>query len=216
MSSAPSFGELAATHEPPLDRLALAIAAEFREVDEEAALAFLDELADELVFGASAVEEGDAVASLLGTRHGFVGEEARYDHPDNSMLDLVLERRTGLPILLSTVYEEVARRRGIPLYGVGLPGHFVVAHFGATPPLLYDPFAGGARVETASAPALVRPWRPVETALRILNNLVASFGKHGELMKAIRAAELRLELPMPVEAHAQLEAELRSHRARLN
>src|SRR5204862_187565 len=92
----------------------------------------------------------------------------------------------------STVNEEVARRRGIPLHGLGLPGHFVVAHFGEDPPLVYDPFAGGERIELEAPPELVRAWRPQETALRILNNLVASFGKHGDLMKAIRAAELRL------------------------
>ena len=68
----------------------------------------------------------------------------QYDHPDNSMLDLVLTRRRGLPILLSVVYVEVARRAGIELAGVGLPGHFVVGHFGAEPAALLDPFAGGA------------------------------------------------------------------------
>jgi len=133
------------------------------------------------------------------------------------MLDLVLERRRGLPILLSVVYEEVARRRGIDLHGVGLPGHYVVAHFGADPPLVYDPFAGGARLADLEAPPeLLRPWRAQETALRILNNLTAAYGKHGDLLGAIQAAELRLLLPMPVELYTQLEAELRAYRSRLN
>jgi regulator of sirC expression with transglutaminase-like and TPR domain len=211
-----NFAELAAGHEPTLDRLALAIAAEFREVDEDLALARLDALAAELTPGEGPVEDGDAVAVLLGGRHGFVGNEARYDHPDNSMLDLVLERRTGLPILLSTVYEEVARRRGIPLHGVGLPGHFVVGHFGVDPPLFYDPFDGGSRIELEAPEQLIRAWRPQETALRILNNLVASFGKHGDLGNAIRAAELRLLLPMEVDSYTELEADLRSYKARLN
>ena len=174
------------------------------------------ELADELVPGETPVEEGDALAALLGGRYGFAGNEASYDHPDNSMLDLVLERGAGLPILLSVVYEEVARRRGIPLHGVGLPGHFVVAHFGEDPPLVYDPFAGGERIDLDTPPDLVRVWRPQETALRILNNLVLSFFRHSELMKAIRAAELRLELPLAVGTYAELETELRSYRARLN
>jgi regulator of sirC expression with transglutaminase-like and TPR domain len=211
-----SFAQLAASHDPPLDRLALAIAAEFRKVDAAAALGRLDELADELRPGDTPLEQGDALAALLGGRHGFVGSRTRYDHPDNSMLDLVLERRTGLPILLSTVYEEVARRHGFPLHGVGLPGHFVVAHFGADPPLLYDPFDGGARVELDAPAELVRPWRAQETALRILNNLVAAFGKRGDLIRAIQAAELRLALPMEVESYTALEAELRAYRARLN
>jgi len=211
-----TFEELAASHAPTLDRLALAIAAEFRDLDEEAALARLDALAAELTPAAGAVEQGDAVAALLGGRHGFVGNEAHYDHPDNSMLDLVLERRMGLPILLSTVYEEVARRRGIPLHGVGLPGHFVVGHFGIDPPLFYDPFDGGSRIELEAPEELIHAWRPQETALRILNNLVASFAKHGDLGSAIRAAELRLLLPMEVDSYTELEADLRSYRARLN
>jgi regulator of sirC expression with transglutaminase-like and TPR domain len=211
-----SFREVAQAHAPMLDRLALAIAAEFRDVDVKRALSRLDELADDLDPGESPAEQGDAVAALIGGRYGFVGDEASYDHPDNSMLDLVLERGTGLPILLSVVYEEVARRREIPLHGVGLPGHFVVAHFGADPPLVYDPFAGGGRIEHEGPPELIRPWRPQETALRILNNLVASFAKHGDLMGTIRAAELRLDLPLQLETYTELESELRSYRARLN
>jgi regulator of sirC expression with transglutaminase-like and TPR domain len=211
-----SFRELARSHAPTLDRLALAIAAEFRDVDVKRALSRLDELADELDPGDSPAEQGDAVAELIGGRYGFAGDEESYDHPDNSMLDLVLERGIGLPILLSVVYEEVARRREIALHGVGLPGHFVVAHFGADPPLVYDPFAGGGRIDLEAPAELVRPWRPQETAMRILNNLVASFAKHGDLAGAIRAAELRLELPLEVEAYTELETELRSYRARLN
>ncbi len=211
-----SFAKLAASQEPPLDRLALALATEFREVDEEAALAQLDGLAAELVPGGSPREEADAVAALLGGKHGFVGDSRRYDDPASSMLDLVLERHTGLPILLSTVYAEVARRAGIDLHGVGLPGHYVVGHFGTDPPLLYDPFAGGARIEPDVPIELVRPWRPQETALRMLNNLVVAFSRRGDLARAIRAAELRLALPVEVELYAELDAELRALKARLN
>jgi len=98
----------------------------------------------------------------------------------------------------------------------GCPGHFVVAHFGADPPLVYDPFDGGQRMDLDVPPELLRPWRAQETALRILNNLVAAFGKRGDLGRAIRAAELRLELPMDVESYTALDAELRTYRARLN
>ena len=86
------------------------------------------------------------------------------------MLDLVLARRRGLPILLSVVYIEVARRAGIELAGVGLPGHFVVGHFGTYPRLLLDPFAGGVQVKTDVAPDQVRPWRADEVAMRMLTS----------------------------------------------
>ena len=211
------FATLASSPEAQLDELALAMAGELREVDADAALAKLDDLAAELgpAAGGGPEAEAEALRELLGHRHGFSGDREEYDRPDNSMLDLVLERRKGLPILLSTVYVEVARRAGIPVAGVGLPGHFVVAHFGRTPPLLFDPFGGGDRFEL-SEPLPLRASGPHETVIRMLNNLVLSYRRRHDLGRAIRAAELRLELPMGEDARKTFEADLRSLRARLN
>jgi regulator of sirC expression with transglutaminase-like and TPR domain len=213
-----SFVRLAAQADPRLDELALALAAEFREADAAGALARLDALGAEVARepAGSAEAEAAALRRVLGERHGFRGRSDDYDHPDNSMLDLVLERCAGLPILLSVVYVEVARRAGIELARVGLPGHFVVGHFGVDPPLLLDPFGGGAPVEADAPAGLVRPWLPHETALRVLNNLVASYTSRHDLARAIRAAELRVALPLADDARAGLEAQLRALRARLN
>jgi regulator of sirC expression with transglutaminase-like and TPR domain len=216
-----AFTELAAAPDPSLDRLALALAAEFRAVDERAALAQLDVLGAELRDAAAAAPAGPEAqtgvcAAVLGSDHGFRGDEERYDHPDNSMLDVVLARRRGLPILLSVVYVEVARRAGIPLAGVGLAGHFVVGHFGADPPLLIDPFAGGRPVEERAPVGAVRPWTATEIALRMLNNLVASYRRRGDLAAAIRAADLRLALPSEPPLRDAVQAEARALRARLN
>lgn len=211
-----SFSALAAWSEPSVDELALALAGEFRPVDADAALAELDRLGSELApaAGAGPAVEAEAVRELLGERHGFVGERGEYDHPDNSMLDLVLERRKGLPILLSVVYVEVARRAGIALGGVGLAGHYVVGHFGQTPPLLLDPFSGGTPL--ARPELSLEPWRPHETALRMLNNLVGSYQRRADLARAIRAAELRLALPMGEPDRDALTTQLNSLRAVLN
>ncbi|HEV2770448.1 MAG TPA: transglutaminase-like domain-containing protein [Solirubrobacteraceae bacterium] len=217
----PSFAELAAAADPPLDALALALAAEFRDVDAGEALGRLDQLGTELAQAAAQtpatpLAQARACAHLLGGRYGFAGERTRYDHPDNSMLDVVLTTRRGLPILLSVVYAEVARRAGIPLAGVGLPGHFVVGHFGAGAPVLLDPFAGGATVTTEADPSLLRPWRAHEIAMRMLNNLLAAFQRRADLGAAIRAAELRVALPTEASLRPTLLAELRGLRARLN
>ncbi|MBA2517989.1 MAG: transcriptional regulator [Solirubrobacterales bacterium] len=215
-----SFTELARTPDPALDHLALALAAEVRDVDVPAALARLDALGDELSEALEARERTPAVelatvSEVLGARHGFHGETTDYDDPDRSMLDIVLVRRVGLPILLSVLYVEVARRAGVPLAGVGLPGHFVVGHFGADPvPLLADPFRGGSALPVALAPARVRAWTPRETALRMLNNLVSSYTVRHDLGRAIRTAELRLTVAGG--DREALELELRSLRARLN
>jgi regulator of sirC expression with transglutaminase-like and TPR domain len=153
---------------------------------------------------------------VLGATHGFAGDQAEYDHPDNSMLDLVLIRRRGLPILLSAVYVEVARRAGIQLAGVGLSGHFVVGHFGLDPPLLLDPFVGGAPVTTVASEDVVQPWPALDIAMRMLNNLVVAYHRRGDLGGAIKAARMRLELPADAPHRDILEAELRSMQARLN
>ena len=56
----------------------------------------------------------------------FVGNDVQYEDPRNSFLNEVLERRTGLPITLALVYMEVARRAGVTIHGVNMPGHFLL------------------------------------------------------------------------------------------
>lgn len=217
--TADDFETLAASPQPAVEELALALAAELREpIDRDGALARLDSLGETLAAAASsdAEQEARACGEILGGILGFMGDREEYDHPRNSMLDLVLSRRRGLPIALSVVYVAAARRAGIPLGGVGLPGHFVVAHFGASPPLLLDPFGSGVRIEVDAPPRLLRPWSAHETALRMLNNLVASYARRAQLSEAIVAARLRLALPVPDEERERLDGELLSLEARLN
>ncbi len=204
-----------------MDVLTLALAAEFRVVDSDAAIGMLDVLGEDLSRAARQTQQRPlelslACGQLLGREHGFTGDRERYDHPDNSMLDIVLKRRRGLPILLSVVYSEVARRAGIPLAGVGLPGHFVVGHFGSEPPVLIDPFNGGARIDAPVPGSTVRAWPPHEIATRMLNNLVASYQRRGDLSLAIRAAQMRLMLPASGSLRTTMSAELRALQARLN
>lgn len=68
----------------------------------------------------------ETMVETLARRERFHGADESYGDPRNSFLDDVLERRQGLPIVLSIVYLEVARRLGAPLQGVGLPAHFMV------------------------------------------------------------------------------------------
>ncbi|MCW3012835.1 MAG: hypothetical protein JWO90_3239 [Solirubrobacterales bacterium] len=216
-----AFAELACEPDPPVEELALGLAAEFGPVDAMGARRRLDQLAAE-VEAELALPDPDpvsALAAVIGRRHGFSGDTREYDHPDNSMLPVVLVRRRGLPITLSVVYVAVARRAEIPLCGVGLPGHFVAGHFpqpGARPELL-DPFHNGVRIAVPELPEdLVRPWGPHETVLRMINNLVGSFTKRGALAHAIHAADLRLLLPVDPDDMERLTLEARALRARLN
>jgi regulator of sirC expression with transglutaminase-like and TPR domain len=216
-----AFEELAASPDATIDRLALAMAAEFREVDVATAMASLDTLGADLSAAAQRTTDSPEVvavicAEVLGGVHRFEGDRKHYDDPQNSMLDVVLERRRGLPILLSVVYIEAARRAGIALSGVGLPGHFVVGYFGADEPMLLDPFEGGRLISVAAEPDALRPWLPDEIAMRMLNNLVSSYTRRGDLTHAIRAAELRLSLRAAEAMRETLETELRTLQVRLN
>src|SRR3954451_10510673 len=217
----PRFEALAASADATLDLLALSLAAAVRPVEAPRALAKLDDLGSEVarVLDGSARTpraEALAVSHVLGTVHGFTGDTEQYDRPENSMLDRVLERQRGLPILLSVVYVEAARRADVPLAGVGLPGHHVVAHFGAMSRCCSIRSAA-ARKSPGDAPsALVRGWSPHETAMRMLNNLVPAFRRRGDLTRALRAAEMRLAVPADTDERERVRAELVALRAALN
>jgi regulator of sirC expression with transglutaminase-like and TPR domain len=117
---------------------------------------------------------------------GFVGNQQDYYDPQNSFLNLVLERRTGIPISLAVVYLEIARQVGLPLQGVGLPGHFLVQYAGDLETIYIDVFHQGRLLDTADchqllhqvigkpiklAPNFLRPVTKKEIIIRMLNNL---------------------------------------------
>ena len=174
-----AFARWAASEPVPLDRAALAIAAHCRAepVDEAAALAELDRL------GAAVSEPTPvAVVDLLFGQEGFGPNRGRFADPANSYLDLVVSRRLGIPITLAVVTIEVARRAGVLLHGVGMPGHFLVGT--PDPDVFIDAFDGGiidradaaaifARFESRQAfdDTFLRPTPPESILLRMLNNL---------------------------------------------
>jgi regulator of sirC expression with transglutaminase-like and TPR domain len=85
----------------------------------------------------------DALRVFLFDELGFKGNVDHYDDPRNSFLDDVLERKLGIPLTLSLLVIEVARRAGLEAEGVGLPGHFIVRVNEGGRRLLIDPFHGG-------------------------------------------------------------------------
>jgi regulator of sirC expression with transglutaminase-like and TPR domain len=85
----------------------------------------------------------DALRVFLFDDLGFRGNVDNYDDPRNSYLDDVLERKLGIPLTLSILVIEVARRAGLSAEGVGLPGHFIVRIEESGRQLLVDPFHGG-------------------------------------------------------------------------
>ena len=138
---------------------------------------------------------------------GFRGNEADYYDPRNSCLDAVLDRRLGIPITLSVVYMEVARRLGQPVSGIGLPGHFIVQYDDGRYSTFIDPFHGGkpltaeecralARevgVDIAAEPATLQPVTNRYILVRMLNNLRSAYFRSKQYGKACRALDLLVE-----------------------
>jgi regulator of sirC expression with transglutaminase-like and TPR domain len=103
---------------------------EYPELDCHAYLHQLDRMAndlrDRLPAEAYPLKIIRAMNEYLFEVQGFVGNSQDYYNPQNSFLNKVLERRTGIPITLSLVYLELAKRIDFPMAGVGMPGHFLV------------------------------------------------------------------------------------------
>lgn len=105
-----------------------------------------------------------AINDVLFGDEGFRGNTDDYYDPRNSFLNDVLDRRTGIPIALSTIYIEVSRRVGFRVDGVGIPGHFVVKHVDARAEIFIDPFHGGSILTRDECHALALRNQPAESA----------------------------------------------------
>lgn len=98
-----------------------------------------------------------ALNRYLFQEQGFHGSRGDYYHRSNSYVNEVLDDREGLPITLSLIYIELARRLDLNVVGVGLPGHFVVRHEPAGGPAqLIDVYEGGVPLSAIEAEKLIR------------------------------------------------------------
>ncbi|WP_406104228.1 transglutaminase-like domain-containing protein [Streptomyces sp. NBC_01003] len=208
------FAEEARAERPDLSQLCLLVAAEadgsLDEAGMDAVQMDLDRLAGQVPFRPGGPRAwATALAELLGARCGFRGTPGDYERLESSLLHEVVRRRRGLPILLSVVWMEVARRAGAPVYGVALPGHFVVGFGPPQDQVLADPFDGGQVLTGADAELLVagatgaplnasmlQPADPLDVVLRILNNIRAWAAARPERSDvSMWAVELSLLLP---------------------
>jgi regulator of sirC expression with transglutaminase-like and TPR domain len=139
---------------------------------------------------------------------GFRGNGSNYYDPGNSCLDVVLDRRTGIPITLSAVYIEVARRLGQPVFGIGLPGHFIVQYSDVEYSTYIDPFHEGklltpnncgelAReitgVDLSAEPSTLAPVGNRYILVRMLNNLRSAYFRVKQHAKAAAVMNLLVE-----------------------
>jgi len=214
-----------------LDQAALEIARiEYPDLDADACINELDrhalaiaERAHDLSDGRSFVETAN---EYLFVEAGFRGNEDDYYNPDNSCLNRVLETKLGIPITLSVIYIEIARRLSKQVSGVGLPGHFIVRYDDAEYSALIDPFHGGAILDAAQCCQLAQvesldhgmldPVDRRHIAMRMINNLRGIYFGRREPEKALRVLDLLIEAtPESADEHKQRAvALLQQHRMR--
>lgn len=210
----------AADEELDLAATALLIAAEeYPELTPARYLAELDRLAErvrERLAGETApLVVLQELSRVLFREERFRGNADAYYDPRNCFLNDVLDRRVGIPISLSMVYLEVGWRLGLPLRGVGFPGHFLIRYEGEVVRLLLDPFENGRlRFEDEAQnlldrvygglvrlqPEFLEPTGKKDMLVRLLKNLKAIYLNAGEDGKALAAVERILLLrPAPAE-----------------
>jgi regulator of sirC expression with transglutaminase-like and TPR domain len=152
----------------------------------------------------------DRIALLnehLFLERGYRGNESEYYDPQNSYLDCVIDRKKGIPISLAILWMSVAERVGIPAYGVGFPGHFLVG-VETDPAVFVDAFsalvlsaqdceerlravAGG---EMKFNPAMLAPSTRKQTLARVLRNLKQIHIQSSELADAVACSDRILAL----------------------
>jgi regulator of sirC expression with transglutaminase-like and TPR domain len=161
----------------------------------------------------------ETLHEVLIVRHDLHGADDDYTNPRNSFLDQALSRRTGLPIVLSVILIEVARRLGVTLEGIGLPAHFM-ARWPLPPgeggPIYVDAYHHRLVMEesemrqfilslvtapphVAFDPAWTRALDTRQVVTRMLLNLKGAYFQRGETTKLLevvdRLTALRPDLP---------------------
>ncbi|MCC5950474.1 MAG: transglutaminase family protein [Acidimicrobiia bacterium] len=214
-----AFAEVAAGGDPArLEQMAFLLGAHGApEADVAGAIHLLDHLA-----GTCPGDDAAALVHHLFVDERFSGNVRHYYDPRNSYLQVVLDRRTGIPISLAVVALCVARRLGIGLHGVGVPGHFVL---GTPEGQWFDPFHGGGeltlddlRQRAMAAPtpgglcaAHLLPADPEQILNRMLANLISVFQAAEDRAGLLWVVRLRTCLPgASTESFGQLARVLAS------
>ena len=137
---------------------------------------------------------------------GFLGNEEDYYDPGNSFLNVVLDKKAGIPITLSIIYSEVAKYIGLDLRIVGFPGHIIVKY---KDEIILDPFYHGRLLtiedleenldrnfgeDVEFIPEYLNESTTEQLLARLLRNLKNAYTQSYAYDKAIRCADMILEI----------------------
>jgi len=211
------FARLAADGCPSHAALALALAAEFHDADEAAAETALASLRADLepLRDRPAGEQLAGAGALIGAR---ITARVRPGRLEDLLLDRVLVTGTGDPVCWALICAHVATQAGIPLGVVAdADEHVLVAHRELEALLVLEPMAPTPPIAADRLPAGDLSWRcSHQVALMLLDRLVARAQRAGRHGDALRAAQLRLELPLDEPTIEALRLDADAIAARLN
>lgn len=157
----------------------------------------------EMIYSMSAVEKVRLLNNIIYNAHGFSGNTSNYHDPQNSYISQVLETRKGSPILLACVYSIVAQKLDIPIYGVNLPKHFILAYTEDHTPVAdkngilfyinafnrgqifgrHDVIAFLKQLNLTASDNFVLPCSNLDIIIRVLRNLTSSYSQAGNAAK---------------------------------
>jgi regulator of sirC expression with transglutaminase-like and TPR domain len=175
------------------------------------------EINDEL----TALETVKILNHIIFDVHQFGGNINNYYSPQNSYINTVLETKKGNPVSLGILYLLIAQELKIPIYGVNLPDHFVLAYVDEMANLLnfskptiepnnilfyINPFSKGIisnrqeidvflqKLKLDPIPSYYNPCSNVEIVKRVIRNLIYSYEKLGHTEKIEELSKLLKEL----------------------
>ena len=213
------LGKWAATEEKDLLEGMLALAKyQYPEIDDDEIQTQVNKIEKDIWVefhdGLTALEKLKVFNHIMFDVHGFEGNKKNYHSPDNSFINRVLESKRGNPISLAILYLILSERLHLPVYGVNLPRHFILAwgdlmditsiEGGDTKILFYiNPFSGGSvfgksdidaflkELKLKPNPIFFLPCSNYDIMVRSMNNLIHSYEEAGQGHKAEEIRELQ-------------------------
>ena len=224
------FSQIAKSPEPDLATSGLLIAKlEYPNLDASRYLERLDEMGLAVLERLNEAPENDPLKRIevmnayLYKEKGFTGNKSQLNDPRNNLLNAVIDRKTGIPIMLAVVYIEVARRAGVTVEGVNFPGHFLlrIPYRNGTADhvdfdLIVDPFHSGAILSESDCRHLlnrsVNPQMPFDrrllmhaTKLQIIIRMLVNLKRLYVTMLSFPQARAITELLLALDPSAMAE-----------
>ncbi|MBK8552503.1 MAG: transglutaminase family protein [Ignavibacteria bacterium] len=148
----------------------------------------------------------NTVNNYLFFEKGFKGNAENYYEPENSYLNKVMDRKLGIPVTLSIIYLLISKRLNLPVFGISLPGHFIIKYSDQEEEFFIDPFNNGSIISMNEAKEFIKkigvskddfdniPYlknsSDKEIILRVMRNLVEIYKNQNDPVKSDQIEKL--------------------------